>query len=186
MLAAALLTIGMAALVAVTLSDLKRQIVPDQLVMLVAVSGLALRLWLAPSFAWLSLLVAALMLIALGRLAYHEWIGGGDAKLIAAVTLLVPADQVPALLLYVAFAGGAASVVYFVARFLRPGTWAIEAVSASPSPAAAQAVGRPAWMRRALLLAAGPMPYSLAVLGGIGSRFAIEAIQCSCATFYLS
>jgi prepilin peptidase CpaA len=52
----------------------------------------------------------------LGAAAGRQWIGGGDAKLIAAVTLLVPPGRVAALLLIIAIGGGILSGVYLVAH----------------------------------------------------------------------
>src|SRR5215469_4757412 len=87
--------------------DVRSRIIPDRVVLLLVANGLALRLGMAGWHqAAISLLAAGAILLVLGQAARHGLIGGGDAKLIAAVALFVPVADVPALVLAIALAGG--------------------------------------------------------------------------------
>ena len=101
----------LAALLTAAVIDLKCRIVPNRLVIVIAGGGVALRLLSSPGLIWVSLLVAAAFFVVLGRLSHHDWIGGGDAKLIAAVTLLAPPAGIGKLLFDITLAGGLMSCV---------------------------------------------------------------------------
>jgi prepilin peptidase CpaA len=174
---AALWAGSLAALLAAAAIDLKERIIPNSLVLIVAMSGVALRLLSAPALVWINLLVGAAILVALGRLAYHDVIGGGDAKLIAASTLLAPWDRILPLLVDVALAGGLLSCAYLAARHVLPRV---------PAPQAAGGNGTRSTRRfnrmvrhECLRITAGePMPYAIAVLGGVAFYTANEAVSC--------
>lgn len=176
-----LLGSGMAALFAAAMIDLRHRIVPNRLVILVVLCGVGLRLWSAPGLIWFNLIVAALIVVALGRLAHHEWIGGGDAKLIGAVTLLVPLSDVGTLLLNVAMAGGLMGCAYLAVR---------TAVTKASAPRfcladtrdSARGLERLLGGERIRIASGEPMPYALAVLCGVSYRIVSEAIQCLSAT----
>jgi prepilin peptidase CpaA len=104
-------------------SDIAHRILPDRLALLTAGCGIAIRLMSDPRTVGWSIGIGAVVLLALGAAAGRGWIGGGDAKLIGAVTLLVPPGGVAALLLSIAIGGGLLSGVYLVvhARAIRPG-----------------------------------------------------------------
>jgi prepilin peptidase CpaA len=185
MLSAMLLTVSVAALFAAALVDLRHRIVPNRLVLVIAACGVGRRLFSAPGLIWFDLLAAASIVVALGLLAHHEWIGGGDVKLIAAVALLFPLSDVGALLLSIAVAGGLVGCTYLAMR---------ATVTRSPKRRLCPADPREdtqdtMWGLEHLLsgermrIAAGePMPYALAVLGGVVYRIVSEAIQCLSAT----
>ena len=102
-------------LVATAGIDLRRRIIPNELVALVAVGGVALNGLLRPGSILLSLLFCLVVLLALLVFAHFNVLGAGDAKLIAAATLLVPPERIGLLLLAIALAGGLLSGVYLVA-----------------------------------------------------------------------
>ena len=110
--------------------------------------------------------MALVVFCGLGVLSHYRIIGGGDLKLISAVTLLVPPERVGQLLIEIALAGGVLSCVYLVARY------ALRSLSATPS-LAADAAGPEAGFaliirtERDRIAAGGPLPYALAVLGGV-------------------
>ncbi len=181
---AILLVVSVVALVAAALVDLSHRIIPNRLVLVVAACGVGRRLLLAPGLIWFDLLATASIVVALGFLAHHEWIGGGDVKLIAAVTLLFPLSDAGALLLGIAVAGGLMGVAYLVMRAI---------VARIPEPRFCPAATRETrdTMRdlghllngeRTRIAAGEPMPYALAVLGGVIYRIVSEAIQCLSAT----
>ena len=97
------------------------------------------------------------MLAAATLLWLRGVLGGGDVKLLAAVSLVVPAAAVPALLLAIVLAGGVLAAVHMVLR----------GRLAPPSPA------RPAGALRRILRCEGwrirrgaPLPYGVAIAAG--------------------
>jgi prepilin peptidase CpaA len=158
-------------LAAVAVVDLKRRIIPNELVLATVAAGIALRVISASGMLWLSAIAAASIFLILGTIAHFGVIGGGDVKLIPAVSLLAPADHVLSLLLGVAVAGGALSIAYLVAR-QRPKAAALpqaDFVDAHPSNTATTAFD-------------GGVPYGLAVFLGVTFFFAHEALRCFYAT----
>ena len=184
MLQALLWAAALAALLASAWTDLKDRIIPDELVGAVAASGLCLGLMLAPGQVWVSLIIAVLVLFGLGVLAHFGLIGGGDVKLISATTLLVPPGQVWQLMVLIALAGGLLSCVYLFLRYaLRAGV-----LGKLRSSAEAAAEARPAMRGSfsnecARIAEGGPLPYALAILGGVAGTFAGELPQCLSANF---
>lgn len=143
-------------------SDFKRRIVPNEAVALVAVGGLVLSLLARPGSTFISLLLALTVMLTLLVVAHFNLLGAGDAKLIAAATLLVPPDRVAPLLLGIAVAGGVLSGIYLVAfRAMKHG--------------GRRATGFFAHVRHA----DRSVPYAVAILGGVALYFASELYQCS-------
>ena len=101
--------------------------------------------------------VAALLLMVLGVFWLRGFIGGGDAKLIPAVALVLPPSDVPNFILSVAIGGGALALLYVV----------LSRLVARPAPGRhrgffARVLKTEAWRvhRR------GPIPYAVAIAGG--------------------
>ena len=174
-------------------TDLASRIIPNRLVLLVLCAGIALRSLSGPSSLWPGLLGPAAVLVTIGLLASRDLVGWGDAKLIAAVSVAVPVDRLPTLLLAIALAGGLLSCAYLATRFLlrrAPGpAYALPGPGASslppgeedvdgraepghdeagvPSPAWLSAIHRVASRERARIMAGEPMPYAVAIAGGV-------------------
>ncbi len=173
---------GMSALLASAWTDLRARLIPNELVVAVAVSGLALCLLARPGQAWISVAAAIVVLFGLGVLSHFNLIGGGDVKLISATTLLVPPAAIGQLLLAIVLAGGALSCVYLAARF------ALTRPRSEEMPVSADAAGDPGapshgargWFSAecARIASGGPMPYGLAILGGVAGYVARELPQC--------
>lgn len=177
-------TASLVALLVAAGMDLKVRIIPNLCVAVVAVSGVLLVLALRPGDAGSSLLGAGLVFSGLGVLAHFGGLGGGDVKLISAVTFLVPSDEIVLLLAEIALAGGALALLYLAAHRLlaraaeRRGPWCLVA-------------RMPAWLaalfrdERARIATLESLPYGLAVLGGVGVhgtrelQRCISAISCS-------
>lgn len=142
--------------------DVLRRIIPDETVVVIAVSGLLTRL-LIPQEAsvWFSIAVALAALLFLGQLSRLGLMGGGDAKLIAAATLTVPLDGVLPMLLYVAIAGGAVALFY-LARDLMLGR--------QPALQPGKTVIL-AWLRRPAV------PYAVSVLLGVLSLHVSQVLR---------
>ena len=147
-------------------TDLKDRRIPNKLVAAVALIGLVQGLALRPGWVWCNVLVATIVFCGLGIFSHRQVIGGGDVKLISAVTLLVPPERVGHLLIGIALAGGAVSCCYLAARY------GLKKLSPTPSsePAVVRRDGGFVATLKAerIRIAAGdPMPYALAVLGGV-------------------
>ena len=164
-------------------TDLKDRRIPNQLVAAVAAVGLVQGLATRPGSVWISLFVAAGVFCGLGVLSHYRIIGGGDLKLISAVTFLVPPERVGQLLIEIALAGGALGCVYLAARF---GLKNLRRLNSLPEPPVGAVQGaRPESgltlaikTERARGAAGGPLPYAVAVLGGVCIYVAREFIQC--------
>ena len=171
-LAALFLFSGLAGLVDAAAGDTKNGIIPNHMVVFVAGAGLALRLASGLTSAALSLVCAGLAFVVLVFLTHRNMIGGGDAKLIAAATLLVPSDRIVLLLLNIALAGGLLSCFYIVRFFVaknahQPARRFVNHLFARDS-------NRKKTSR--------PMPYALAILGGVLASMFSEVFQCFSAT----
>ncbi len=157
--------------------DVRDRRIPNELVAAVAAIGLAQGLISRPGALWLSVVFAAAAFLGLGILSHHRIIGGGDVKLLSAVTLLVPPARVGQLLIDVALAGGVLSLLYLAAHF------SLRTRSASPS-GAAQVAGPVSGLALALrkervrIADGGPMPYALAIFGGVFVYAARELPPC--------
>jgi prepilin peptidase CpaA len=175
-IAAAISMASLAVLFIAAFTDVRDRIIPNLLVVLTVAGGLLVQLASEPYLIWLSLLISFGIFVVLAYLARHKLIGGGDAKMIAAVTLLVPANQVLALILDIALAGGLVAAVYVVAR--------LSLARRAPSLAyAAHSAGRRAGLcamvrvEGARIAAGEPMPYGVAIAAGFACRLLIEAVR---------
>ncbi len=97
-------------------SDILLRSVPNRASIAIACIGLSIHL--ARGDAAIGLLVAMLVLAATALLWRLGLMGGADAKLIPAVTTLLPSSHVPELLICVAFSGGVLSAFYLALRHL--------------------------------------------------------------------
>ncbi len=170
--------IGLAALLLSAATDLKHRIIPNELVLLTALCGLLLGFSMRPGQVCISLVVAALVFLMLGLLCRYGVLGGGDVKMVAAVTLLVPPGGVGELLIGIALAGGLLSCFY-----LGAGYFARDALAASCEPAgeAGEFRERPE-VARVRVASRQEVPYAVAILGGVIWYIARETFSCSSAT----
>lgn len=175
-LAMLLLAGSLAALVVAVVADVEYWIVPNRIVIIIAAAGLAIRLLVAPGQIWFSLAAAGTILAVLGFLSGRGWIGAGDAKLITATSLLVSSDRVPLLLIAIVAAGGAVSCGYLAAWFATAhlASWRRRPQEAGSEQDPAHAPGHEQW-RHAVRQ---PIPYSLAVLGGVALHITGEVYRC--------
>jgi prepilin peptidase CpaA len=158
-------------------TDLRDRIIPNELVLAIVGIGLAQAILARPGLLWLSLLLAALVFCTLGILSHYKIIGGGDLKLISAVTLLVAPDRVGQLLAAIALAGGVLSCFYLAAHVWLNRLSAPQTAGAEIAPTA---IGLAAVFKseRARIAAGNSLPYALAVAGGAGLFIARESFQC--------
>ena len=172
---AAVLTV----LVAAAGIDLKRRIIPNESVALVAVGGVVLSVLSRPGSTWLSVLFSLVVLLALLVLAHFNVVGGGDAKLIAAATLLVPPDAIVLLLVAIALAGGLLSGVYLALYHGMKGPRVAKRHGARGVRPSTRAFAKFRRNEHARMRAGQSVPYGLAVLCGVAFYLASELYQCS-------
>lgn len=171
-----------AALFAAAVTDLKSRRIPNGLVLVVLTFGIALQVLSERGTVWLSLLIAGGIFVVGALLAHFEIIGGGDVKMISAVSVLVPPAAVPGLLLCIALAGGVLSLFYLGA------SWLVRRESGSafavpePPPGATR-FDRLVRTEVARMRANEPMPYATAIFGGTVSLILIGVLSCMSATF---
>jgi prepilin peptidase CpaA len=160
--------------------DLRERIIPNEAVIFVAVCGIALGLASRPGSVWVSLPVSVVLFCGLWILANYDYLGGGDAKLVAAVTLLVPPDRIGLLLIEIALAGGVVSGAYLAAVHARK-----RVRNAVPVPVACptRMLNRLLCSEYARITEESSVPYALAVLGGVSFYVVSELYRCLFATF---
>ena len=173
----ALCIAALAALLAAALADIRTRRIPNGLVLVVLTFAMALQLATGDALLWLSLLIAAAVFVAGAVLTRHGMIGGGDAKMIAAVTVLVPPALVPTLLLFIALAGGVLGCVYVSAAWL-----ARRSPSLLPVPVHAGHFDRLIHREVARLRASEPMPYGVAIFAGTTILLVMGIFACMSAT----
>lgn len=175
--AAVLLVLAAAAAV-----DLRRRIIPNETVALVAAGGIALGMLSWPGAVLLSLVFGVVVLLALLVCAHFNVLGAGDAKLIAAVTLLTPPEHITPLLMAIALAGGLLSGVYLAAFHGFKHARAARhhgAQSGDRHPIGSFAQFRRAGYAR--MRSGYSVPYALAVLCGVVFYLVNGLYQCSSA-----
>ena len=150
--------------------DVSRRIIPNETVLAVMVGGLAIRLVSPhePSALW-SLAAALVVLVLLGQLAHGGFMGGGDVKMISALTLAEPLRDVLPLLLHIALAGGVVATFYLLLGLIRSRHAAVPAQSARAA--------------RAAVVFEGSVPYGVSILLGLVSLHVGKVIQCSDANY---
>ena len=167
--------VSIAALFASSVTDLRERIIPNTIPLIIAGCGLALSLQGGPWRIGMNVAAAITVFLALGFLAHYGFIGGGDVKLISAVTLLVPPERVGPLLIEIAIAGGLLSCGYLAAGFVL--------TVFSRAKLQRQSSCNPELRNRAAhqcteVGAGYPLPYALAVVGGVLIYILRELPQC--------
>lgn len=159
MIQASIWGICLAALTLCAAIDVRERIIPNECVGAVAAGGLALAAISWPRQLWVSVVIAVVVVMVLGFLSRLRLLGGGDAKLIAAVTLLTPPAFVGKLLVDIVLAGGVLSCLYLVARWRLRRTVPVQ----HPPPTASNSVFA---NERVRIAAGGPLPYGVAIVCG--------------------
>jgi prepilin peptidase CpaA len=153
-----LLAAGVLLLLAAALHDIATRTIPNSFVLCIAGTGFIRQILqgsIMPGLAAFVLVLAAAIFCWRRR-----YIGGGDAKLLAAASLMVPPGQVMSLILAVAVAGGCLSLLYLSLRWLctRPRAAAI--------PRSRRPVARFLRMERYRLRRGITLPYATAIAAG--------------------
>jgi prepilin peptidase CpaA len=158
--------IAIAALTIASVHDVRDRLIPNTLVLVVLCVAIGTRIGSGIAAAGLSVLATAIIAALAYFLADREYIGWGDAKMIAAASLLVPPQIVVSLIFDIVLAGGALSCLYIFARIgLRYGSGAGH-VTQEMHPGGSK-FGKFARTEMARIAAHEPMPYGVAILGGV-------------------
>ncbi len=168
--------ISLAALLLGALTDLKERIIPNELVIVVALSGLLLCLTMRPGQICISLMAAALVFFATGVLCRYQALAGGDVKLMAAVTLLVPPGGVGELMAGIALAGGLLSCLYICASYMVRNACSV--TGNRPPDNAVSSVGEWARVESIRIASRKQVPYAVAILGGVIWYVTRENLTC--------
>lgn len=144
-------------LVAAAVQDVVHRIIPNTACVGLVLIGVMLRLqdgWII----WGVLL--ALLIFGAAVLCWRRgWMGGGDVKLLGAVALVVPPQQVGSLLLLIAQCGGVLALVYLVLS---------KVIHVAPAGQLLGPLGRIWRAERWRICRGAPLPYGLAIaFGGI-------------------
>lgn len=173
---------ALAALFAAAVTDLKTRTIPNGLVLFVLTMAMSIQLLSGRGTLWLSLLIAGAVYVVGAVLTHLNMLGGGDTKMISAITVLMPPALVPAQLVAIALAGGVLSLFYLAAGWLARRNGGAALVAGAPHPGASEfdhlvriEVGR--------MLANEPMPYGVAIFGGTVSLILIGILSCMSATY---
>ncbi len=164
-------------------TDIVERKIPDGVSIAVAAIGVIQCVIVRPSSVGLSFAVAAVVLFGLVFAARHRVLGGGDIKLIAAVTLLVSPARVGPLLLAIAIAGGALACAYL---FTRVGLRGLPAPALCPFSKPTGKVAATVNAERRRIAEGGPLPYGVAIFAGVGYYAAHEIAACFFVTSCLS
>lgn len=152
---AALVSSAFSLLAYAALRDVATRRIPNWVSALVALLGAALRI--GDGQLALSLVAASAVFGCMVLLWLRGYVGGGDVKLLAATSLLVPPDAVLHLLLAVSLAGGALSALYLL--LIRMG---LPAMQAAQRGVLRRVLRAEAWRIRRR----GPLPYACAIGAG--------------------
>jgi prepilin peptidase CpaA len=153
MIAQAVVTGG---LIVAALHDVAVRTVPNRVILVVGLGAL-IQAFMQDRLTS-SAIVGGVVLIAAGILWLRGWIGGGDAKLLAAVVPLMPPNQLPDLMLAISLTGGLLALPYLPGRrvFARP-------MQTKPSGLLARTLRCERWR----LWRHGPLPYAVAIAAGV-------------------
>jgi prepilin peptidase CpaA len=109
-----------AGLISAAANDVASRIIPNWLVLVVGGGGVIVRLAAAERHGmWASAGAAGILFVALRLLSGFGVLGGGDVKLLAAVTLGQPPAAMPQILLAIGVAGGGIAIFYLMRDRLR-------------------------------------------------------------------
>jgi prepilin peptidase CpaA len=152
---AILSTVCVALTLAASVHDIIARTIPNRLVSVLAIVGLADAV--AVGHVAGSLLAAGGVFIAAILCWQRGFLGGGDVKLLAAASLAVPPSAVPLFIGAVAISGGLLAILYLVARPL---------VAAPAAGRPNSLLGRAARAERRRVSRGGALPYACAITGG--------------------
>ena len=155
-LASALLALQVLILLYVAALDIATRLIRNEVCFALALLGIASQ-FTGPTHLVESLVVATLLFVLLIVAFERGWIGGGDVKLLAALTIGLPLTGVIQLITVTAYAGAVLALVHLMMRRLpTPGT----------APAGSSLIRRVCAVERWRHLRHAPLPYGAAIACG--------------------
>jgi len=101
--------------------DIRSRIIPNGLNAVIA--GAALLWWLAMGFTWGAILaqigMATAITLVFAGFFFLGWMGGGDVKLLGALALWLPLEQMAFVLVWMAIGGGVLTIGMLIAHRVR-------------------------------------------------------------------
>ena len=170
-----ILTTGIAALLLLAAwNDIATRLIRNIIPVSIGALGILLRLDAGLLPALYSLILAQVIFLLLLWFAFRGWLGGGDAKLAAALTLALPPAMVWDFITATTVCGGILALPYIVmARLLPFAPSLARAWHGGSGPASASILNRIARAESRRLRQGGPLPYAVAIAaGGIITLFA--------------
>jgi len=154
------------------LQDMRARIIPNRLVLSVAAIGLLAGIIDRPNALWLNFVLAFALLVGLGVLTHYDILGAGDAKMMAAVSLLAPPERIAMLLFAIVMMGGVLSSAYLILHHVLKQRRSTVATS--------KTTAYTRWLRneRARIVTGESVPYAIAILGGTAAYLVSELHQC--------
>lgn len=165
------LILGGAVLLGSACCDIRWRIIPDGCVLAVVAAGIAIKAQADLVTGLIALGVAIAVFLGMLFLFHLGAVGGGDVKLLAAATLLVPPESVPSQLLLISLTGGALALVALLfpsllgARLAERPAAASDLAPAPADPAAADSFG----------YAGHGLPYGVAICLGTLANLVIPS-----------
>ena len=148
-------------LIFAALADIAARIIPDGLVIGVAVLGLVMRVMVGLPSVAASIVAALLTLVLLVVLHGRGLMGGGDVKLAAATVLGLPISSIYWFVMITALAGGVLALLHLVLR-------GVIHTAPHPPPRGASLLRRAVTAERWRIARRGSLPYGVAIAcGGI-------------------
>ena len=147
----------------VATTDIATRLIRNEICLVLALLGAARQFIAGPMQLAQSLIVATILLLLLFVIYQRRLIGGGDVKLLAALSIGLPPAGVIQLLTVTALAGGALAMLHLVMRALP---------SPKLAPAGSSVLRRVYAIERWRHLRHAPLPYGVAIAcGGIWTVF---------------
>lgn len=158
-MSAQLLIIGvqLAALIYIAIIDIATRLISNKIVLLVAGLGVGSQLLSNIHQLPASFLAATILFLLLLFVYQRGWMGGGDIKLLAALTIGLPIIQLIPLFMTISLAGGILGVIHLMLRYLPKPV---------RSPVGASCLRRVYAVERWRNIRRGPLPYGVAIACG--------------------
>jgi len=153
--ALALLLASIAILLAAALYDIATRTVPNWMAGLLALLGVASQLLHFPQYS--GFLASFLVFLASAICWQRGWMGGGDVKLLAAASLVLPQGNVVMFIAAVALSGAVLAIIYLAARHVVAGP-----SGRRPQHFIARVLRAEQWR----IHRSGSLPYALAIAAG--------------------
>jgi len=143
-------------LLCVIMSDVATRLISNKICFTIAIVGIGGHLLIDPRLLPSSIVISAALFLLLLLMYRRGWIGGGDVKLLAALTIGLPITQLGSFFMLTAMIGGILAVMHLMMRRLPYPTI---------PPAGSSLIRRVYAVERWRNLRHAPLPYGVAIAG---------------------